>query len=218
MSGHTLVVDAAVADVERPVVAALASQLGECLAHVSRDAWRVETRVHGDIGAFTPGDRTHVVVASLHTELACDDAIEAIAARWRERLAMLAPHASAILLCTIVRRAAGALPARADPAPSTIERIRRLDLLAVELSHDTGALVADLDRLFAHIGARTLGTDHRLGTPAAVEVAAWAILSTLVAGGTLDDLAGPGATELARGYLGGLHELPRFVQKRLQAR
>jgi hypothetical protein len=218
VSAPTLVVDAAVADVERPVVAALARQLGDCVAHASGDPWRVDARVHDGVDALAPGDGAHIVVASLQTELAGHDDAASVSARWSAKLGALTPRASAVLLLTIVRRVDAPLPARLHGEAPVIERIRRLDRCAIELSHACGAAVADVDRVFAHFGTRQLLCDHRLQGPVAAEAAAWTILATLVSLGTLDDYAGPGATERARTWLGSLAELPRFVQKRLAAR
>lgn len=217
MSATTLAVDAAVADVERPVVAAFARQLGDCLTHASGDRWEVEARVHGALDTLAPDDG-RIVVASLQTELAGDDAPADVEQRWGAKLAALSPRASAVLLLTIVRRVDPSLPASPNGATPAIERIRRLDLCAIELSRATGAAVADLDRVFAYFGTRQLQCDHRLQGPVAAEAAAWTILATLVSLGTLDDYAGPGATERARAWLGRLPELPRFVQRRLAAR
>ncbi len=61
------------------------------------------------------------------------------------------------------------------------ERIRRLNRLAIELSRETGAAVADIDRACAQPGARALGADHRLEGAAVREVAAEAIAAALLA-------------------------------------
>jgi hypothetical protein len=217
VSATTLAVDAVVADVERPVVAAFARQLGDCLTHASDDRWEVDARMHGALDAIAPDDG-RIVVASLQTELAGDVAPADVEQRWGEMLAALTPRASAVLLLTIVRRVDDSPPGDTSGATPAIERIRRLDLCAIELSRATGAAVADLDRVFAYFGTRQLHCDHRLQGPVAAEVAAWTILATLVSLGTLDDYAGPGATERARTWLGRLPELPRFVQRRLAAR
>ena len=217
MSATTFAVDAVVADVVRPVVAAFARQLGDCLTHASGDRWEVDARMHDALDALAPDDG-RIVVASLQTELAGDDAAADVEQRWGEKLAALTPRASAVLLLTIVRRVDDSLPAGPNGATPAIERIRRLDLCAIELSRATGAAVADLDRVFAYFGTRQLQCDHRLQGPVAAEVAAWTILATLVSLGALDDYAGPGATERARAWLGRLPELPRFVQRRLAAR
>jgi hypothetical protein len=218
VSDRTLAVDAAFAPSERATAHALRAQLADCLSHASGERWAADVRVHDGLDAIAPGDGTRVVIASLRVELDRGDPLPEVAARWRARLSALAPHASAVLVCTIPRGVATPLPARAGAAPSTVERIRRLDRLALELSRETGVAVADVDRIVAWAGARTLGGDpRRPGAPAA-EVAAWTIVATFVATGTIDDYAGPGATERARGFLGTLANLPRFVQARLQPR
>ena len=75
-----------------------------------------------------------------------------------------------IFLCTVLRhvtRSEGA-----DQAELKRIRIRRLNLLAAELSRETGAYVIDLDRSLADIGASKLQTDYRLNGQYAAEVAA----------------------------------------------
>jgi len=218
VSAPTLVVDAAVADVERPVVAAFARQLGDCLSQASGDRWRVEARPYGGIDALAPGEGARIVVASLQSELAGPDDAEAVTRRWEAKLAALVPRSAAVLLVTIVRRVAATLPARTTAEVPRIERIRRLNRCAIALSQASGAAVADVDRVIAYFGARELACDYRLRSPAAVEVAAWTMLATLVSLGTLDDHAGPGATERARAWLGRLPDLPSFVHKRLGTR
>ena len=217
MSANVLVVDAAVAAVEHPVLDAFASQLADCLAHASGDRWSVDVRAHARIESLAPGDGSHVVVASLQCELDGGDTIAEVDARWGERVSALVPRSAAVLLCTIARTVTTPLPALAAAESTPLERLRRLDRLAVDLSHATGAAVADIDRVVAYFGARSLGCDHRLGTAPAAEVAAWTLVATLVALGTLDDFAGPGATERAAAFLGNLAGLPRFVHKRMQA-
>ena len=79
-----------------------------------------------------------------------------------------------------------------------LERIRRLNLLAVELSHDLDAGVIDFDRQFADIGAQVLETSYRLEGAAAREIAAYVIVKTLLAAGAFDDHVPPETIEQAR--------------------
>ncbi len=82
-------------------------------------------------------------------------------------------------------------------APARLRHIRRLNLLAAEMSQELGLTVIDLDRALADIGARALATDHRLGGPYATEMAAKCIaLALLVAG--LDAYASFAAQDAAR--------------------
>jgi hypothetical protein len=117
--------------------------------------------------------------------------------RWQATLADLTSRPQApVFLCTLFRQVA-----QDAPADVTIERIRRLDLMLVELSHATGAFVIDLDRALAHIGGRVLGADYRLASPAAVSAAAHAIAATLLAAG-LDNLVPLAAIDRAKAALG----------------
>ena len=180
MSAPAFVVDAAVADVERPTIAAFARQLGDCLRHASGDRWSVSTVLHDRVDALAPGDGARIVVASMKTELHGPGDPATILARWRAKLEPLSTASAAVLLVTIVRSVRGAPFARAGDAEPLIERIRRLDRCAIDLSHATGAAVADLDRVFAHFGTRPLQCDYRLQGAAAAEVGAWTLLATLV--------------------------------------
>jgi hypothetical protein len=71
-------------------------------------------------------------------------------------------------ICTVLRH----VSAEEAQAESKRVRIRRLNLLAAEISRETGIYVIDLDRSLADIGARTLQTDYRLNGSYACEVAA----------------------------------------------
>jgi hypothetical protein len=75
-----------------------------------------------------------------------------------------------VFLCSIFR---------ACDDEALLERIRRLNLLAAEVSHETGAAVIDFDRHFAHVGARALQTDYRLRGAEAAEAAARIIVDAL---------------------------------------
>ncbi len=63
---------------------------------------------------------------------------------------------------------------------SRLNRIRRLNLLAAELSRETGVYVIDIDRALADIGAAVIGADHRLGGSHAAEAAGRCIASVVL--------------------------------------
>jgi hypothetical protein len=65
---------------------------------------------------------------------------------------------------------------------AVLERIRRLNLMALELSQASGANVIDIDGVLAFIGALPLGTDYLLASPIAAAVAGDAIVSALLGG------------------------------------
>lgn len=75
-----------------------------------------------------------------------------------------------VFICTVLRHVSA--DESAGQAQSKRVRIRRLNLLAAEISRETGIYVIDLDRSLADIGARALQTDYRLGGSYASEVAA----------------------------------------------
>jgi hypothetical protein len=67
----------------------------------------------------------------------------------------------------------------AGAGESLRERIRRANLVVAELSHATGALVADVDSALARVGSRVLGSDHALTSEAARSLAAAEIARVL---------------------------------------
>ena len=211
-----IVVDAAVVEPERPTIVAATKLLADVLAEAGAHPG-VELRFREGLAGLDPAHAPTIAIASLQLELMRDDeTLAATEARWRERLVALSA-VPMVVFCTILRHAATPLPARPNGATSQIERIRRLDRMAIELAHETGARVADVDRVVAHVGARRLATDHRLGNAAVAEVAAWTIVRVVLAGG-LDDVVAPVVQERARASLGELWELPKFVARRLGRR
>lgn len=104
-----------------------------------------------------------------------------VAAALRLRVKVLSTRGPKVLLLTVFRHvAAGDNP---DIERDILARIRRLNLLAIELSNEFGVSVADLDRDFADVGALSLATDFRLGGEAAKSMAAWALIRCVIANG-----------------------------------
>ncbi len=97
------------------------------------------------------------------------------------------------------------------------ERIRRLNLFALELSHDTGVGIIDIDRALTHIGARQLGADYRLAGRIAAEVAAHTIVGSILLAG-LDDAAAPEVLHGAAQFQGALWQIGTLLQRRLGQR
>lgn len=220
MTSHApLVIDAIVADTERPALDAVAEQLRECLSAACGEAWPVAVRFRESLADVDAEDPPAVVVASLLPEAdATGETLAATEARWREQLSSLPgdprPHA---LLCTVFRHVAPPLGDAGDALPAKRERIRRLNMMAIDLSHDTGAGVVDIDRAFSHVGARALATDHLLAGRAAAEVAAHTIVAGILAAG-LDDVVPPEIQERAAQFQGGLRDIDRFLARRLATR
>jgi hypothetical protein len=89
-----------------------------------------------------------------------------------------------VVLVNMFRAVSEERPIRhAGAGESLRERIRRANLLVAELSHATGALVADVDSALARVGSSVLGSDHALTSEAARSLAAAEIARVL---GTLE--------------------------------
>jgi hypothetical protein len=120
---------------------------------------------------FNATDGAEISIASLLRDVESGEPLEGV----RSRLCDVPPS----FVCTVFRACEG--------DAGKLERIRRLNVLAAEISHETGCGVIDFDRMFGDIGARTLQTDYRLGGNIAREIAAYTIVRTILAAG-LDDL------------------------------
>ena len=112
--------------------------------------------------------------------------------------ALIRDRVAAIFLCTVFRRIEPDTMAKGPgSAVARMERIRRLNLLATELSHDLNINIIDLDRTFAHMGGRSLGTDYKLRGVAALSAATHVIASTFFAAG-LDEFCPPELQDAAK--------------------
>jgi hypothetical protein len=206
-----------VAPAERPGVVAAAELLSESLVAASgRERWPVRIQFHPAGEQIAPAAGVSAIVLSLLPEAERpDEPIAATEARWRAQLDPLLASGAPVFLRTVFRHA----PERArDGTPTPVlERIRRLNRMAADLSHALGVGVIDIDRSFAHIGGRILQTDWRMGGVLASEVAghtmAWSLLSF-----GLDDAVDPALQEKAREALGGLSQIDAVVSRRLSRR
>jgi hypothetical protein len=196
---------------ERPALVAAAEQLGACLAAVTGRLWPIRLGFHDSLAAVDAKGGAPLIITSLLSEVQTAEPWPAIEARWRAALATRGETTASFFLCTVFRHVSG------GPHPPALERIRRLNLLAAELSHDTGINVIDIDRTFAHLGARALQTDYRLGGAIAEEVAGYVIVGTLLTAG-LDDLIPPEIQEAARQRQGPVHEIDTLITRRLRRR
>lgn len=156
-----------------------------------------------------------VIVVSLLNEVASIRIPFAeVAARWhRQAAALTSATPRPVFFCTVFRH----VPAPADPPEgwsraSLLERIRRLNLLAAELSQATGAYVIDIDRTLAHFGASPLRTDYALAGKQGAEVAGDVIAAALLGAG-LDDLVDAEVLEEARQLHGGLEGLAKRLHR-----
>jgi hypothetical protein len=198
---------------ERPWLAAGAEMLSECLASAAPDyAWPVQLNIAPPDAEAPPAFTPSAIVLSLSPEVGrIDEPIAVTQGRWRDRLRRLAATGAPVFVCTVFRH----VPDRGGAgAPSKrLERIRRLNLMAAELSRELGVLVVDLDRALAHIGGYELATDYRLGGVAGADVAghtlAWSLLSL-----PFEHPEPAMLEERARARLGRLEEIDGVLARR----
>ena len=164
-----------VAPSERDAWSIARQNLRTSLTRASQRDWPVELSFVDSIDALME-PKPDIAVISLLTELEGGSLVE-VAERLRTGLHALDGLGVAVFLCTVFR---------ACDDPSRLERIRRLDLLAAQLSHETGCGVIDFDRSFAHTGARPLETDYLMRGSNAARLAALTIFDALLSAG-LDD-------------------------------
>jgi hypothetical protein len=165
----SLLIEARVDERERPAMEEARAQLQEYLVRAGAAQARVEL-VFAAADAPVAAASGTLVVASLMTELSRgEEPLESTTRRWLAHLGDLASQGTPVYLCNVFRHAAER--ARDGRPTPLLDRIRRLDLMAIQLSRDTGAGVIDIDRAFAEIGARALGCDWRLQGALAARVA-----------------------------------------------
>ena len=180
-AGASLRLRAFVGPTEAPAVEEAARQLAQSL-----QGQAVGVEFVASLSELREDTGPAVAIASLlpEVEAALQDWPAAEARLTSEYQALTQGGAQTLFVCTVFRHAPSNLGEDATAALRLA--IRRLDLLAVELSHATGLNIIDLDRALAHIGALELRTDYRLAGVAAAEAASRVISATLLAAG-LDD-------------------------------
>jgi hypothetical protein len=211
-----ILIEARTDPAEQSAVIAGAEQLSEHLAlAIGGQPWLVRLNFSAP-GAPLSNDAPHVIITSMLPETArLTDPMAVVEARWRADLERLTRSGAVVFICTVFRR----LPDRAKagtPSP-LLERIRQLNRLTLELSQAYGVGVLDFDRDLAHVGARFMDTDYRLGGVLGAEVAghtmAWGLLSF-----GLDEAVEPETQEKAKALLGGMQTINRLINRRLAAR
>ena len=184
-AGASLRLRAFVGPTEAPAVEEAARQLTQSL-----QGQAVGVEFVASLSELREDTGPAVAIASLlpEVEAAVQDWPAAEARLTSAYQALAQGAAPTLFVCTVLRHAPSDLD---EDATSALRlAIRRLDLLAVELSHATGLNIIDLDRALAHIGALELRTDYRLTGAAAAEAAGGVISATVLAAG-LDDWMAP---------------------------
>ncbi|MEP7208394.1 MAG: hypothetical protein ABI920_15770 [Casimicrobiaceae bacterium] len=189
-------IDAIVAPTEEAGLAAAGRRLEEALVMATGAPWRIEMRL---LDALPRAECGAAMVASLLSEVAGRSTLEEVEARWRELLSVARRTYPATLLCTVFRH----VPRGSTNETEIVERIRRLDLLAAELSYATGCAVVDVDRDLAHIGAARMQCDFQLRGGIAERVMGHVIAAAILSVG-LDDVVEAKLRALALRRLGKL--------------
>jgi hypothetical protein len=165
---------------EREAVELAAGHIARALGQASAATWTCDCIFCPDLETLHQRSDSAIIVTSLLPEL------ENISLPWpqidqRLRAAYIAlcEPGKPVFICTILRHVGQ------DEAPETTDalmiRIRRLNLLAAEISRETGAFVIDLDRVLADIGSRRLQTNYRLEGKATAEIYGQFIAETVIA-------------------------------------
>jgi len=198
--GAHLRIDAILTDGERDALLGAVEDLRQCFAAASGTTFPIEVRFHSALSAIKVDSGKTLIITSLLLELTePEEPLAAVEARLRAAFSRLIREGvPAIFLCTVYRRIDPDARTK-DPvgAAARMERIRRLNFLGIELSHDFGINIIDLDRSFAHIGGRSLGTDFNLRGATAILAARHVIASVLFAVG-LDDFCLPELQDAAK--------------------
>jgi hypothetical protein len=218
MNGRaTITIEALVDPVERPGLVVAAEQLSDCLGRAAEGpAWPVHLKFLGSLAEASAAPALSALVVSLLPDTRLmNEPIAQTEARWRAGAERLLASGAPVFVCTVFRHI-NERP-NAGTASPMLERIRRLDRMALDLSHDLGVAIIDIDRAFAHIGGRSLQTDFRLSGVLAAEVAGHTIVWSLLSSG-LDDVIDPDLQETAKAALGDLKGIDAVIARRMALR
>lgn len=160
---------AVVDDNERPAVVQAATLLESTLGAAAAKAVTVHCQFEASLDALPRTEGPYITIVSLLPEVAnYAEPWADVEKRLRNRCqALTSDDGAVVFLCTVLRHVATGDGTDQD----RLVRIRRLNLLAAELSRVYGLFIIDLDRSLADIGASKLHTDYRLDGQYASEAA-----------------------------------------------
>jgi hypothetical protein len=196
----TITIKAVVDSNEQAAVSLAASLLEKSLSAAAGDPVAVRCQFEPSLATLKASDESGIIIASLLPEVAnYEESWTTVESRLRESYRKLAgTDGAAVFLCTIFRH----VPSGSSADHSRLVRVRRLNLLAAEISRETGACVIDIDRSLADIGASQLNTDYRLGGQYASEAAAKFIALAVLSAG-LDNYVSFEIQDAARANVAG---------------
>ena len=182
MTGPEIILQAVVDDGEQSAVRLAAERLANSLTTAAGYPITVKCTFIDSHNALNGSVGDALVITSLLPEVAnYEEPWPQVERRLRETYQGLSGQSPVIFICTVLRHIARS--ENADQVKLKRIRIRRLNLLAAELSRETGAYVIDLDRSLADIGASRLQTDYRLNGQYAAEAAAKFIALAVLSAG-----------------------------------
>jgi len=200
ISKHRISIEAVVTSPERALIETAARVLAEALSKATGETWTYDCSFHANLDELAGPRSGVIIITSLQVPLTSqmETPWSALEQSLRASYAKLSESAAPIMICTILRHVSPA--GESDLSGRILRRLRQLNLLATELSREYGALIIDLDRILADIGARRLGTDYRLGGADAVNVASNAI-ALGIAANALDGIVAVDLQDAARSAL-----------------
>ena len=147
---------------------ALSAALDFLQSGLESEKTSVSSSLIDDIEALIQAPVGTVRLVSLQTELArFETPWFQVEETLRRQFAALAETGDPVLIATVFRL----VDRQLDDGHARLTRIRRLNLLATDLSREFGAFVIDIDRVFADIGGSALKADYRLHSKAAADLA-----------------------------------------------
>jgi hypothetical protein len=178
-SNPPFLIAACVSEEERRAVQSASEHIIQTLGEASGLDWICEARFCSDLASLQQVEDAAVYVTSFLPEL------KSITHPWSEteqrlksQLDALCKSGKPVFICTILRHVDR--NELAGGAALLLIHIRRLNLLAAEISREHGACVVDLDRVLADVGARRLQTDYRLAGNSVAEMAGHFTAQTLI--------------------------------------
>jgi hypothetical protein len=167
------------------------------LGEVTGAQWKCDCRFVQEHEDLQTADVGSMLVTSLALEVDAPEPWNNVEARLRKFHAGLNERGDPVFVCTVLRHIGAG---DAELASRRRIRIRRLNLLAADISRETGSFVIDIDRRLADVGARRLRTDYRLQGAAAADLAGKAIATEIILNG-LHALASVEVQDRARAVL-----------------
>ena len=179
MSGPAILIGTVDLTVEVTALRLVLERFSDCLADLGQKAPEFRLLDPAAGGEDAPVEQANIILSSLLSEAQIQDQATwaETEARIRQRYLGIAKTGPRHYICTVFRH----VPA--DAPPYLRARIRKLNLLAAEISRETGIFVIDLDRSLADVGARAYDADFRLGGPYATEAVARDIATTFLGTG-----------------------------------